>query len=196
MTIPDEYMNDIVKNCPFHGELIENQVYRRNPPRNEIICKKCNNIRSNKYRYITIPIEVNERKCSRCRETKPKSDFKPYQWKLASPYCNLCRKANSTKDYHKNRSHFKNRFGITIEHYESILKSQNNLCAICKNPEIHSCKKYGSPKRLSVDHCHKTGSIRGILCQRCNQGIGSFCDNTDYLLNAYHYLKKSTVDKL
>jgi len=182
-------MASIIKTCSIHGELTENQVYRRKPPRNEILCKKCNNSRSNKYRYITLSDEVVERKCSRCQETKPKIDFKSYQWKLASAYCNPCREANSTKDYHKNRSHLKNRFGMTVEQYDSILQSQSYTCAICKQPEIQN-------KRLSVDHCHKTGIIRGILCQKCNQGLGSFRDNTDYLLNAYNYLKTSIIDKL
>jgi hypothetical protein len=100
-------MPDIVKICKIHGQLTENQVYRRKPPRKEIVCKKCNNEASNKYRYIEISENITERKCARCKIIKSKTDFKPYQWTLSSPYCNDCRIKNSTKEYHKNRSHLK-----------------------------------------------------------------------------------------
>ncbi len=56
------------------------------------------------------------------------------------------------------------RYGITVGEYEAMLYAQNGLCAVCKNP----------PKsmRLAVDHNHITGRIRGLLCMRCNTGIG------------------------
>lgn len=182
-------MSEIVKTCKIHGNLTENEVYRRKPPRNEIVCKLCNNHKSNQYRYTLIPDDVVERKCCRCRVIKHKSDFKPYQWKLSSPYCEICRFQNSTKDYHKNRSHLKNRFGLDIKEYESLLIQQNYACAICKKPESAlGTKTDGSPKRLSVDHCHETKIIRGLLCQRCNSGIGMFFDNIEHLESAINYL--------
>lgn len=182
-------MSETVKTCKIHGNLTENQVYRRKTPRNEIVCKKCNNEKSSKYRYKTVSSDIIERRCSRCCIIKPKSDFKPYQWELTSPYCNLCRVENSTKEYHKNRSHLKRRFGLDIKEYESLLIQQNYACAICKKPESAlGTKTDGSPKRLSVDHCHETKIIRGLLCQRCNAGIGMFFDNPDYLKSAIDYL--------
>lgn len=56
---------------------------------------------------------------------------------------------------------------ITFEEYEQRLKLQDNKCAICK----HVCK---SGKQLAVDHCHDTGKTRGLLCSKCNVGIGMF----------------------
>lgn len=189
-------MSEIIKTCKIHGNLLENQIYRRKPPRNEIICKKCNNEKSAKYRYKIIPIEITERMCSRCRIIKSKSDFKSYQWKLSSPYCNRCRFENSTKEYHKNRSHLKRRFGLEINEYEILLAKQNYACAICKKPESAlGTKTDGSPKRLSVDHCHKTKIIRGLLCQRCNSGIGMFFDNVEHLESAINYLAKTKKHK-
>jgi len=183
MTIPDECMTDIIKNCPVHGDLTIEQVYIRKPPRNESICKQCNNARSSKYRYLKNYDHYTERKCSRCFQVKQKIDFTNYDWKLSSPYCKFCRKKNSTKDYHKNRSHLKNRFGMTVEQYESMLISQNNCCAICSSPPTN--------KRLSVDHCHNTGKIRGLLCMSCNQAIGMLKDDIKILKKAISYLKNS-----
>jgi hypothetical protein len=189
-------MSVIVKACKIHGNLTENQVYRRKPPRNEIVCKQCNNTRSSIHRYKTVSDEIIERKCSRCRIIKPKSEFKPYQWKLLSPYCDICRFQNSTKEYHKNRSHLKRRFGLDINEYETILIQQNYACAICKKSESAlGTKSDGSPKRLSVDHCHKTKIIRGLLCQRCNSGLGQFFDNPEYLESAINFLENTNKHK-
>ena len=186
-------MSEIIKSCKIHGNLTFDQVYKRKPPRNEIVCKKCNNEKSSKYRYRIIPNDIIERMCSRCRIIKSKSEFKPYQWKLASPYCDICRLKNSTQEYHKNRSHLKRRFGLDINEYEIILKKQNHACAICKKSESAlGTKTDGSAKRLSVDHCHNTKLIRGLLCQRCNSGIGMFFDNPEHLQSAIQYLLKVT----
>lgn len=184
-------MNKIVKTCKIHGDLTSDQALSRKPPRNSAECKKCNNIRSARHRYKKDIEHLIERKCSRCRQIKPKIDFAAFDWKLTSPYCSTCRKDNSTKDYLKNRSHLKNRFGITVDDYNLMLKNQNHCCAICKKPEsIIGTKLNKSPIRLAVDHCHLTKRIRGVLCQRCNAAIGLFFDNKEFLNNAIEYLSQ------
>ena len=55
------------------------------------------------------------------------------------------------------------RFGLSEEDYTKMLVSQNGVCAVCKQPGF---------KRLAVDHCHKTGKIRGLLCSSCNSAEG------------------------
>lgn len=77
------------------------------------------------------------------------------------------------------------KFGILYEEYERMQNEQNNLCAICHNPETSLKCDY-----LSVDHCHSTGKIRALLCTRCNLGLGSFKDDIIILKNASNYLKK------
>ena len=79
------------------------------------------------------------------------------------------------------------KFGITLEEYNKMLKQQNNKCAICKQGEI-KLNKYGKPKRLSVDHDHKTNKIRGLLCHTCNTGIGLLKDDIEIIKNALIYL--------
>ncbi len=81
------------------------------------------------------------------------------------------------------------RFDLTVEQYEDMLRKQNGVCAICKKPES---KKYkGKVTRLSVDHCHKTGMIRGLLCNNCNKALGNVFDNVEILQEMVRYLKNA-----
>jgi hypothetical protein len=75
-------------------------------------------------------------------------------------------------------------YGITLAEYEQMLRDQNNKCAICKNEdEVEG-------RRLAIDHCHESGNVRGLLCGKCNRGIGLFYDNKELLNNAISYLTK------
>jgi hypothetical protein len=78
--------------------------------------------------------------------------------------------------------------GLTEADYDNLVKIQNGLCAICKKPETSS-NQHVLQKRLAVDHCHKTGKVRGLLCSKCNRGIGYFNDSTDLLYKAIIYLE-------
>lgn len=92
---------------------------------------------------------------------------------------------------HKNKV-LKQKFGLTIEDYEKILYAQNGKCAVCKKPETARDSRRGKLKDLAVDHCHKTGAIRGLLCDRCNTSLGKFEDNVTYLQEAVAYLTQNT----
>jgi hypothetical protein len=87
----------------------------------------------------------------------------------------------------KNRA-LRNSFGISLHQYNEMLEAQNGVCAICNQPETH--KRNGKLKALAVDHDHKTGVIRGLLCSDCNTGIGKLKDSRKILLSASKYLKK------
>jgi hypothetical protein len=67
-----------------------------------------------------------------------------------------------------------------------MLKKQNNCCGICKKHISEALLTRKS--NLCVDHDHKTGKIRGLLCDNCNRGIGLLGDNIDILRNAIGYL--------
>ena len=73
--------------------------------------------------------------------------------------------------------------GITLEEYDEMAKDQNYSCAVCSKSQ----EELG--KRLTVDHDHDTGNVRGLLCNNCNSGIGRLGDTTDGLLMALSYLK-------
>lgn len=80
---------------------------------------------------------------------------------------------------------------VSKELYFQILESQNHLCAICKRPEsIVNSTLTMTPKRLAIDHDHKTGKLRGLLCHKCNVSIGSMDDSIETLEEAIRYLKK------
>lgn len=80
-------------------------------------------------------------------------------------------------------------FGITLKDYEDMLEGQDSKCKICKKPETSIIK--GKLIALAVDHCHDTGKVRGLLCSRCNQGLGNFKDNIETMTVAIQYLKDS-----
>lgn len=91
------------------------------------------------------------------------------------------------KRYLDNKEHFywnalKAKYGVTQEHYESMLEEQQHCCAICKTHVDEL------PKRLYVDHCHETNQVRGLLCNDCNRGLGCFRDNIQSILDAAKYL--------
>ncbi len=73
---------------------------------------------------------------------------------------------------------------ISIEEYKNLVISQNGLCAICKQHE-NTCST-----KLCVDHDHKTGKIRGLLCRDCNSGLGHFHEIKESLTKAIEYLEK------
>jgi hypothetical protein len=91
---------------------------------------------------------------------------------------------SGTQEFFRN-SHLKSVFGITIQQYEWLAKSQDYLCPICWT----NIKKVDGKKYMPVDHCHKTQNIRGILCQKCNIGIGCFKENVSSLQAATEYLQ-------
>ena len=74
----------------------------------------------------------------------------------------------------------KDEYDLSISEYYDMVDSQENLCKICK--------KESKEKRLSIDHCHKTGKVRGLLCQSCNWGLGHFKDDVNLLKKAILYL--------
>lgn len=84
----------------------------------------------------------------------------------------------------------KRNFGLTREDYNEKLKSQNFVCAICEQPETSVSPNTGTVKKLAVDHCHKTGKIRDLLCWRCNGTIGKIGENLDLLKKIETYLIK------
>jgi len=129
------------------------------------------------------------KRCSRCETTKPVSDF----FRNASArdglggYCKPCWTAY-LKDHEdpagrarRMRAYGLKRFGLTIADYDAMLEGQGG-CAIC----LQGC---ATGKRLAVDHDEATGRVRGLLCVRCNQGIGRFEHDPALLESAAAYLR-------
>ena len=87
-------------------------------------------------------------------------------------------------------------YNISLTEYAQMFASQNGVCAICNQPETGKIpgRKSDQPasrvRDLSVDHCHKTGKIRQLLCNACNHMLGVAKDNEEILLAAADYLRK------
>lgn len=109
--------------------------------------------------------------------------------KRADAFCSdACRaqgKSNVTpySDIHRLR-----RYGITEDQYKNLIARSGGFCEICGVPEVHAPKG-----RLHIDHDHSTGEVRGLLCQRCNHGLGHFKDSEALLSRASEYLSRSLV---
>src|SRR5262249_11784633 len=78
------------------------------------------------------------------------------------------------------------RYGLSLEKYNEMGAHQGGVCEICEM-FIPS----GGHKRLSIDHCHRTKKVRGLLCNMCNQGLGHFYDDPKRLHRAIAYLNQS-----
>lgn len=105
------------------------------------------------------------------------------------PYCKACtsarRKELLTKEVIRKRNLEKNFGKGAMDVYASLFDQQGGVCAICSSPEN------GRYDNLSVDHCHGTGSIRGLLCNNCNRGIGLLRDSPEMLRKAADYIDRS-----
>ena len=128
--------------------------------------------------------------CNKCGETKEVSLFRE-----ASKTCKKCRSQQQKEWRERNQAHFdescrrrhlKTRYGMTLEQYNEMLEEQQGKCAIC---DRHG-QSPGNKRNLDVDHCHKTGKIRGLLCNRCNQSMGKVKDDIDLLKKFLAYLLK------
>jgi hypothetical protein len=84
------------------------------------------------------------------------------------------------------RNKLKNAYGLTLEDFEAMKSTQNNLCAICGKP--NSVIRLGRVRDLSVDHDHKTEKVRALLCYHCNSGLGHFRDDVEVMAKAITYL--------
>jgi hypothetical protein len=117
--------------------------------------------------------------CSRCRK---------YDIPLVgnSHYCKPCHAEYVRDWYQKNKdsvrgTQFKRKYGISVSDYDRMFLQQSGLCAICSSQS-------NDGRRLHVDHCHDTGKVRGLLCNRCNKGLGLFRDDPDLLSIAAGYI--------
>jgi len=129
--------------------------------------------------------------CTSCNELKPLIAFehrkdRPNPRKM----CKSCR--NLTRDKEKERLRHREYMKERRAKEPEVLRQNWERCVYGKSKEdlgITSCQICGSVQRLSIDHCHASKHIRGILCSKCNTGLGLFRDNPDFLLGAINYLK-------
>jgi hypothetical protein len=132
--------------------------------------------------------------CPKCKKEKPISEFgKRYDKPVGiTAECKKCLYKRHREYENRNKDKVRNwrkvvrlrqNFGLTPEKFEEMKRLQNNCCAICG-------ESFKSSRSTHIDHDHKNKVVRGILCAWCNQGIGFFRENQNYLKGAIDYLGK------
>jgi len=88
-------------------------------------------------------------------------------------------------------NHLQNKYNMSTQDYERLFKEQKGLCKICGKPETNSHHRTKTPHSLAVDHDHRTGKVRGLLCALCNSGLGKFKESSQLLQRAKEYIDGS-----
>lgn len=144
---------------------------------------KANNRQKDADRKRQYRVENAEKVAEYQREYEQRPERKESRNKRSKEY--YCQQTEQRYLYN-----IKQKFGLCAEDYYSMLDSQNGRCAICGRKPDETWKK----KRLSVDHDHGTGKIRGLLCHKCNLAIGQFGDDAKVAKSASRYLQKASQE--
>ena len=159
------------------------------------------------------PILTGLKICVKCNESKDVSCFSDLKVKNKTykhSICKMCKnkhrgikraenpdteklrqkvmisKRDPVKKYIVKRTYrLKLKYNMTLEDYNNLYAKQQGCCKICISPF----------ELLNIDHCHSTGTIRGLLCPKCNTALGSFKDSVANLQRAILYLKDTNTDK-
>jgi len=152
-------------------------------------CTRCGGVKPATLEYFFRDVRAKNNLSPQCKTCKTKTVLayrktKRGQEALKRNY----KKQNQSKSGKLNsrRCHLKKHYNITLADYDQMLEKQNGVCVICGHVETRTLK--GIQTRLTVDHNHKTGKIRGLLCHSCNILIGCAKDNITMLQSAINYL--------
>ncbi len=134
--------------------------------------------------------------CTKCKKFKEFASFARYGERRRGRFyrraaCKICeneqkRRYDESPKGKRARDRAKGKNGLSIEGYEVMLTSQGGVCFLCKRPECAKAKS-GHIRRMAVDHDHKTGRIRGLLCYRCNILLG-WLEHNDMLQAVQGYI--------
>lgn len=178
-------------------------IRRKSPDGLSRLCHDCQREHGRKHRerYREINLRRDPRaatptkRCCRCKEVLPSERFDISRSKKdgLADKCRQC-KVEYERDRHfasqgvpRRRRMLAVKFGMTLEEYEALFEKQDGLCAICGTSEPGGRFK----SHLSVDHDHRTGRVRGLLCGPCNTALGLVKDDPARLRAAANYLDEA-----
>lgn len=128
------------------------------------ICKDCSVELTDNNWYASLQ-RARTYLCNSCSSARSKT------WAKNNP--------NKSKDVNR-KSKLKAKYGISVDEYDKMYDEQNGMCYLCGNSH---------PRRaLNVDHCHTTGVVRKLLCDKCNMALGLINDSTELLEKMKGYL--------
>lgn len=168
-------MSTMHKNCKKHGDLAESDI-QKHP--NGLRCRICHRINANEKRN-------NNREWFNAKQAQDRVD-NPAKWEAEYK-----RQYRKLRDNHGDLLSLRkvcNARGITVDRYLQMLEEQDFKCAICRQEETCKDPKHDRIRRLSIDHCHNTQMVRGLLCHSCNTAIGKFKDDTQMMQRAIAYI--------
>jgi hypothetical protein len=185
--------DNIVKVCKKHGELREAQTKKEiNKSGNQVYrCHLCKIEKdrkwksNNKDKHIAASMRWKKNNKDRykawCKKDRENNPEKYLEWqRIGREKEGIFR---SIKEVTRLR-------GITVDQYYSMVGEQDNKCAICFCKETRMSRTKGKISRLSIDHHHASGMVRGLLCHGCNQVVGHSKESIEVLKNAILYLEK------
>lgn len=178
--------------CNGH-EYTEENTFIKNGRRACRICRNSRQRERNERMKQGIRIKPDRRHQTHCKRGHPFTDENT-SIRKGKRHCRLC--ARYRKKFYRNKnkdaasiedrkSSLKKNYNISIEDYEMMALAQGGVCAVCKT--------YPTRRRLDVDHNHKTGTIRGLLCEHCNKALGLLRDDPKLLLAAAAYIIGATI---
>ena len=159
--------------------------------RNQEWCRKC-------LRAARLSVPEGMKLCTLCKEVKELAQFSAemiYGKTRVPSWCKACESKRAKEYNHRvydplltRHRYLQQKHGITLAEYEAMLIAQGGLCASCRHEEtaIHHRTKNLYP--LVVDHDHKTGKIRGLLCVACNQSLGLLEEDPERIQALLNYL--------
>ncbi len=163
-------------------------------------CKVCYDAKVHEWVENINYTEVEEKKCFTCGKVK---SAKSFSRKRASndgynSSCRSCttaynrsRHSSDLYSLHKQReNNLKNGYNLTFTEYDAIFQSQSGVCACCGREETAFSRVANSFQRLSVDHCHRTNKIRGLLCSNCNTALGLMHEDPANVKSLLTYIEK------
>lgn len=132
---------------------------------------------------------VRSKICPDCGEEKDATEFNVDRRNKSGlyTYCRPCKYQRYKKRDPKKRrlERVKACYGLEPGEYYALVEAANGTCQTCGTPEGDD-----KPTKLVVDHCHVTGKVRGMICDRCNRALGLVGDNVQTLSNLITYLKQ------
>ena len=166
--------------CEETNPLSEYSKHTTTADKLQSYCKACC-ATANRKRYLAHKaagpsVVVTHKVCSSCDVDKPATEFstRPTSSDGLRHICSVC----------KRESELLRKYGLTLADYDAMFDAQGGCCAICQVAEVDAVKG-----RFNVDHCHTTGTVRGLLCHRCNTSLGLMNDDTTALAAAINYLE-------
>jgi hypothetical protein len=160
-------------------------------------CKPCLSGLKRRYNEQLVIVVPEEKMCRICKQTLPAASFFSSRGTKDGlySYCKECSTKQHTKWCDANpgrqteitrKSNLRRKYGLTPEEHIELQVSHEGRCAICRQVPV----KGRHNAALHIDHDHKTGKVRGLLCARCNVSIGQFEDSPALLRSAAEYLEK------